>query len=57
MKKLICFFFGHKEESHLDFIYGSLPREHTICGRCTKVLRFEKCSDKRAEELPLVDCF
>lgn len=49
--------FGHKEESHLDLIYGTLPREHKTCTRCDKSLYFGQCSDERADELTLVDCF
>lgn len=48
---------GHTPKSHLDLIYGSLPREHIECGRCDKVISFERCTEERAEELPLVDCF
>lgn len=57
IKKLICFIVGHKEISHLDLIYGSLPREHRVCNHCNKTTYFEQCSEIRAEELPLVDCF
>jgi len=56
-KKLICLIRGHKEKTHLDLAYGSLPREHKICLRCNKTLKFERCSAERAELLPLVDCF
>lgn len=57
MKKIICLIFGHKAVSHLDLVYGSLPREHVVCSRCNSTLMFERCSEVRANELPLVDCF
>jgi hypothetical protein len=57
MNELICLILGHKKKAHLDLIYGSLPREHVICGRCDKTLYFEKCSEEKADSLPLVDCF
>ncbi len=57
MEKIICFIKGHKPQSHLDLIYGSLPREHIICTRCSKNIKFERCSDERAKELNLVDCW
>lgn len=57
MGKILCLIFGHKEKSHLDLVYGSLPREHKVCTRCDKTLSFERCSEERAELLPLVDCF
>ena len=51
MKKIICLFIGHKKESHLDYAYGSLLREHIICKRCGKGISFERCSKERALEL------
>lgn len=47
----LCLALGHKEESHLDYIYGSLPREHIECTRCGKTLKFERPSEEREEEL------
>ena len=57
MEKFLCLLLGHKIISHLDLIYGCLPREHKMCERCGKTISFEKCTDERAKELPLVDCF
>ena len=51
MKKLICLLLGHKKTSHIDFAYGSLLREHTVCKRCGKEISFERCSQERAYEL------
>lgn len=51
MDKLTCFIFGHKEETHLDYIYGSLPREHRICLRCRKGLFFQRPTEDRENEL------
>ncbi len=47
----ICLALGHKEESHLDYIYGSLPREHKECMRCGKTISFHRVEGKREEEL------
>lgn len=57
MKKLICLLLGHNSESHLDYIYGSLPREHGVCKRCHKTTKFERPTEEREKELPLIDCF
>ena len=61
MKNLIiyitCYIFGHSPKSHLDLIYGTLLREHAVCQRCDRTTYFEQCSEKRASELDLVDCF
>lgn len=47
----ICLALGHKEESHLDYIWGSLPRQHKECTRCGITLLFERPSKEREEEL------
>lgn len=49
----ICLALGHKEESHLDYIYGSLPREHKECLRCGKTLLFEKPSVEQEKRLSM----
>ena len=51
MKSIICLLIGHKKESHLDYIYGTLPREHIVCLRCNKKLSFERPSMERELEL------
>jgi len=57
MKEIFCFILGHKEEAHLDYVYGVLPREHRICTRCNKTTHFERITEEQAGLLPLVDCF
>jgi len=57
MNFLICAIIGHKPEYHLDYIYGSLPREHGVCSRCGFTTLFEKPTIERQAQLPLVDCF
>lgn len=47
----ICLGLGHRRESHLDYIYGSLPREHVECVRCGRTLLFEKCDAQREKQL------
>lgn len=51
MTNLKCLILGHDEHVHLDYIYGSLPREHVECKRCDKTLKFEKPTDERHQEL------
>lgn len=48
---ILCYIWGHKPQSHLDYIYGSLPREHKMCGRCEKPISFERPTDEREKEL------
>lgn len=47
----ICLALGHKVEAHLDYIYGSLPREHKECKRCGKTLLFERPTEQREKQL------
>lgn len=54
---IICVFMGHKGESHLDYIYGSLAREHEVCTRCKSTLKLERPTAQRQMELALVNCF
>lgn len=51
MKKLICRLFHHKTETHLDYIYGTLPREHVLCATCGLTKKFERPSEAREQEL------
>lgn len=51
MKNLLCSILGHVRHSHLDYIYGSLPREHIKCKRCYKTLSLEMPSKDREREL------
>ena len=51
MKEVICSLLGHKCDTHLDYIYGTLPREHTVCLRCERTVHFEKPTYEREIEL------
>lgn len=48
---MFCKIFGHKIHTHLDYIWGSLPREHQQCTRCGKTLLFKRPTEAREEEL------
>jgi len=57
IRRITCLVLGHRSVSHLDYIYGSLPREHAVCQRCQLTTKFERPTAEREAELPLVDCF
>lgn len=50
-KKFLCIIFGHKKQTHLDYIWGNLPREHILCLRCGITLLFARPTLDRAAEL------
>lgn len=52
-KKITCEVVGHDTETHLDYIYGTLPREHVICKRCGATTKFERPSEDRTVELQI----
>lgn len=51
MVNLVCLFLHHKLHTHLDYIYGTLAREHIQCTRCEKTVFFDRCPEKRDDEL------
>ena len=55
MRKILCAIFGHCPKSHLDYIWGSLPREHIQCERCGKTLKFERPNPAREAYLLELD--
>lgn len=51
MKNVSCIFGFHRIATHLDYIYGNLPREHRQCTRCGKTIKFERPTKEREDEL------
>lgn len=51
MTNIVCLVFGHAPQTHLDYIWGNLPREHRLCLRCNKTLLFKRPTKEREEEL------
>ena len=51
LKVLRCKLLHRTTKVHLDYIWGSLPREHTLCGVCGLGLSFERPSEEREREL------
>lgn len=49
--KLWCILFDHDPESHLDYIWGNLPREHQVCKKCGMTVKFERPLKEREDEL------